>query len=288
MSNPKPKTRNPKPPVALTIATSDSGGGAGIQADLKAMQANGVFGASVLVASTAQNTRAVTDVHAFPTGHIEAQFDAVAGDIAVDAAKTGMLFSSEIVEIVARKVAEHDLAPLVVDPVMISKSGDTLLQDDAVEALREALFPLATLATPNGHEAARLVGGEEIRTEADAREAARAIHAMGPAAVLVKGGHLSEEQEAVDVLFDGERIHIFASRRVETPHTHGTGCTYASAIAANLARGFPLREAVARAKRYVTGAIRHGFALSERAGGHGPTHHFYFLEGSETFPVGDA
>lgn len=278
-SAPDPRT----PPVALTIATSDSGGGAGIQADLKAMQANGVYGASILVASTAQNTRAVTDVHAFPTDHIEAQFDAVADDIAVGAAKTGMLFSAEIVETVARKVEEHGLFPLVVDPVMIAKSGDTLLRDDAIGALRERLLPLATLVTPNGHEAARLAG-EEIRTEAEAREAAREIHAMGPKAVLVKGGHLSDEKEAVDVLFDGERVHTFSSRRIETPHTHGTGCTYASSIASNLARGFPLREAVARAKRYVTSAIRHGFALGE---GRGPTHHFYFLDGSETFPVGE-
>lgn len=283
MNNPAPNTRHAKPPVALTIATSDSGGGAGIQADLKAMQANGVYGASILVASTAQNTCAVTDVHAFPIAHIEAQFDAVASDIAIGAAKTGMLFSAEIVETVARKVKEHDLFPFVVDPVMIAKSGDPLLQDDAIGALRAELLPLATLVTPNGHEAARLVGGE-IRTEADAREAARKIHAMGPAAVLVKGGHLSEEKEAVDVLFDGERMHTFTCRRIDTPHTHGTGCTYASAIAANRARGFPLRESVARAKRYVTDAIRHGFALGE---GRGPTHHFYFLDESETFPVSE-
>ncbi len=270
--------------TALTIATSDSGGGAGIQADIKAMQAHGVFAASILVASTAQNTQAVTDVHAFPVAHIEAQFDALADDIHVDAAKTGMLFSSEIVSVVARKVAEHVLTPLVVDPVMISKSGYTLLQDEAIQAMKEELLPLAALVTPNAHEAAHLIGAEEISSVEAGREAARALHALGPEAVLVKGGHLEEEAGAVDVLYDGRRFHTFEAARVSTPHTHGTGCTYASAIAANLARGYGLREAIARAKRYVTAAIRHGFALG---GGHGPTDHFYYLRDQTTFPLGD-
>jgi hydroxymethylpyrimidine/phosphomethylpyrimidine kinase len=286
--NPRSKIENRKPPIALTIATSDSGGGAGIQADLKSMQANGVYGASVLVASTAQNTHAVTDVHAFPTAHIEAQCDAVASDLAVGATKTGMLFSEEIVRTVARKVEEHDLFPLVVDPVMISKSGDTLLQDDAVAAVREALLPLATLVTPNSHEAARLAGREKLRTEADAREAARTLHARGPEHVLVKGGHLDDESEAVDVLFSGgTEMDTLRAERLDTPHTHGTGCTYASAIAAGLARGIALGEAVRRAKRYVTDAIRHGFALSDAPaeGSHGPTHHFYFLSETEPFPA---
>ena len=289
MSNPKTKIKNQRPPIGLTIATSDSGGGAGIQADLKAMQANGVFGASVLVASTAQNTHAVTDVHAFPPAHIEAQFDAVTGDLAIDAVKTGMLFSSEIVRIVARKVEEYELFPLVVDPVMISKSGDTLLQDDAVEAVKEELLPLATLVTPNSHEAARLTGRDALRTEDDARAAARILHERGAQNVLVKGGHLEAETQAVDVLFDGEEMHALRTQRLDTPHTHGTGCTYASAIAANLARGLALHAAVERAKRYVTEAIRYGFALSENPaeGSHGPTHHFHFLEATDVFPVGD-
>lgn len=260
-------------PISLTIATSDSGGGAGIQADIKSMQANGTFAASVLVASTAQNTHAVTDIHAFPLAHIEAQIDAVAEDLFPDAVKTGMLFSSEIVEIVARKIREHELLPLVVDPVMISKSGATLLKDDAIDAVIEALIPLGTVITPNAHEAGRLVGSP-IETLAEAREAAEVIHAMGPKAVLVKGGHLSEE-ESVDVLYDGEEFHEFRAERIQTKHTHGTGCTYASAIAAHLARGRRLPEAVAFAKRYVTEAIRHGLALGK---GHGPTHHFYFQE----------
>ena len=269
--------------TALTIATSDSGGGAGIQADIKAMQANGVFAASVLVAVTAQNTREVTGVFAFPTDIIEAQIDAVADDIAIDATKTGMLFSSEIIETVARKIEERGLKPLVVDPVMISKSGFTLLKDDAIDTLKARLLPLATLVTPNAHEAGRLTE-LEVHTLDDAREAARRIQAMGPEAVLVKGGHLEGEAEAVDVLYDGERFQVFTSERIDTPHTHGTGCTYASAIAANLAKGYALAEAVGRAKRYVTEAIRHGLPLG---GGHGPTHHFYFLEEAGLFPVDD-
>ena len=270
--------------TVLTIATSDSGGGAGTQADLKAIEAHGVFGASVIVALTAQNTRAVTDIFEVPLAFIEAQFDAVLDDIAIDAAKTGMLFSSPIIELVARKVAERDLRPFVVDPVMVSKSGATLLQDEAIATLREKLLPRATLVTPNAHEAAQLTGQDELRTEADAREAARAVHAMGAQAVLVKGGHLAGEDEAVDVLFDGAHVHTFAAPRLDTPHTHGTGCTYASAIAANLARGLALREAVARAKRYVTAAIRHGWPLG---GGYGPTDHFYFLKETERFPIGE-
>ena len=269
--------------TALTIATSDSGGGAGIQADIKAMQANGVFAASVLVAVTAQNTREVTDVFAFPTDIIEAQIDAVADDIAIDAVKTGMLFSSEIILAVARKIEEHGLKPLVVDPVMISKSGFTLLKDDAIDTLKTKLLPRADVVTPNAHEAGRLAG-MEVNTVQDAEEAARRIHAMGSAAVLVKGGHLDGEAEAVDVLYDGETFQTFSSERIDTRHTHGTGCTYASAIAANLAKGYALAEAVARAKRYVTEAIRHGLPIGS---GHGPTHHFYFLEDVGTFPVDD-
>lgn len=270
--------------IALTIASSDSGGGAGIQADIKAMQAHGVYAASVLVASTAQNTQAVTDVHPFPVDHVEAQLDALAADFDVHAAKTGMLFSSELVGAVARKVEAHEIGPLVVDPVMISKSGYKLLEDDAIATMQEVLLPQAALVTPNAHEAAHLVGTDAIRTAAEAKEAAEAIRAMGAAAVLVKGGHLKGEEEALDVLYDGKKFYTFGAERVETPHTHGTGCTYASAIAANLARGYPLREAIARAKRYVTAAIRHGFALGR---GHGPTDHFYYLRGWDGFPVGD-
>jgi hydroxymethylpyrimidine/phosphomethylpyrimidine kinase len=268
----------PHKPLALTIAGSDSGGGAGIQADIKSMEANGVFAASVITAVTAQNTKAVTAAFDLPLDLIEAQLDAVADDFAFGAVKTGMLSSAAIIGLVARKAREHGygtrpFAPLVVDPVMISKSGFALLQTDAVEVLRRELLPLAALVTPNVHEAERLTDAE-IRTRDDAEEAARAIFDLGPQAVLVKGGHLEGEADAVDVLFDGAEMHAFRSERIDTPHTHGTGCTYASAIAAWLARGAALPEAVRRAKAYVTEAIRHGLPIGS---GHGPTSHFFFL-----------
>ena len=267
--------------VALTIAGSDSGGGAGIQADIKTMQAHGVFATSVLSAITAQNTRAVTAAFDLPLDLIAAQLDAVFDDFQIDATKTGMLSSRGIIETVAGVLRERIVRPLVVDPVMISKSGFSLLKDDAIETLKSELLPLATVVTPNTHEAAHLAGFA-VETRAAAREAAHAIHALGPAAVLVKGGHLADTDEAVDVLYDGADFHEFRAPRLDTPHTHGTGCTYASAIAANLARGYALREAVGRAKRYVTEAIRHGLPLG---GGHGPTHHFYFLDAVGRFPV---
>lgn len=260
-------------PVCLTIAGSDSGGGAGIQADIKAMQANGTFAASVITAITAQNTVAVTDAFELPLSLIRSQLDAVMSDLPVAAAKTGMLSSTAIIETVASGVQDHGVFPLVVDPVMISKSGFSLLQDDAVEALVALMLPLATVCTPNAHEAGRLVGGA-ILTEADAREAARAIHAMGPRAVLVKGGHLDAEEQAVDVLFDGQSFHAFRSERIDTPHTHGTGCTYAATIAARLAHGDAIPDAVATANRYVHAAIQAGLPIGK---GHGPTDHFWFL-----------
>ncbi len=269
--------------IALTIAGSDSGGGAGIQADIKSMQANGVFAASVITAVTAQNTIAVTEAFDLPLQLIEAQIDAVFDDIPISATKTGMLSSSEIIDLVAKKIQEREARPFVVDPVMISKSGFRLLRDDAVETLKRRLLPLATVVTPNAHEAQHLTG-IEINSTGAATEAARAIHAMGPDAVLVKGGHIEEENESTDVLFDGRQTYTFSAPRIATKNTHGTGCTYASAMAANLARGYTLRESIARAKRYVTNAIRHGFSIGE---GHGPTNHFYYLRNSDQFPFGD-
>ena len=265
-------------PTALTIAGSDSGGGAGLQADLKAFEANGVFGMSVVTALTAQNTRTVAAVHEVPPAFVTAQIDAVASDLPVGAVKTGMLASPAVVEAVAEGIARWRLGPVVVDPVMISKSGHALLRGDAVEALVTHLLPLADVATPNAHEAARLAGFP-VRSLADARRAATAILAMGPRAVLVKGGHLDDEPDAVDLLLTaGGAETLFREERLETPHTHGTGCTYASAIAANLARGFALAEAVGRARAYLQEAIRHAPGLG---GGHGPTRHFWFLSGDE-------
>lgn len=268
--------------TALTIAGSDSGGGAGIQADIKAMQANGVFAASVITAITAQNTVAVTEAFELPVTLIEAQIDAVFDDIAIDATKTGMLSSAAIIQAVAKKVEERAISPLVVDPVMISKSGFQLLREEAVETLKTMLIPLATLVTPNAHEAEHLTG-IEVRSVEAAREAAHEILRMGPGAVLIKGGHFEGEREATDVFYDGRQFHTFSAPYVNTKNTHGTGCTYASSIAANLARGFTLRESIARSKRYVTEAIRHGLSIGA---GHGPTHHFYFLEGNSAFPIG--
>jgi hydroxymethylpyrimidine/phosphomethylpyrimidine kinase len=269
--------------VALTIAGSDSGGGAGIQADIKSMQANGVYAASVLTAVTAQNTVAVTDAFELPLALIEKQIDAVFEDLPIRATKTGMLSSAQVIDLVARKLAARRVAPLVVDPVMISKSGFALLADDAIETLKDVLLPLATVVTPNAHEA-RLLTGIDPRSKDDAADAARAIFELGPGAVLVKGGHIGESGDAVDVLFDGKQIHTFSAPRILTKSTHGTGCTFASAICANLAREMPLRASIARAKRYMTEAIRHAVPLGQ---GHGPTNHFYFLKDLDVFPIGD-
>ena len=268
-------------PVGLTIAGSDSGGGAGIQADLKSMQANGVYGASAITAVTAQNTQEVRSAFTLPTETVAEQIDAVAEDLTVDVTKTGMLATAEVIGVVAERVRAHGLTPLVVDPVMISKTGYPLLEPEAVESLIEEILPLATLLTPNAHEAGELAD-LEVDTVESAREAARTIYEMGPRSVLVKGGHLIGGEEAVDTLYDGETFTTFSAPFIDTPHTHGTGCTYASAIAAHLARGRVLEEAVSRAKNYVTEAIRHGLPLG---GGRGPTHHFFFLDDID--PDGD-
>ncbi|HXX76793.1 MAG TPA: bifunctional hydroxymethylpyrimidine kinase/phosphomethylpyrimidine kinase [Nitrospiraceae bacterium] len=256
----------------LTIAGSDSGGGAGIQADIKAMSANGVFAMSVITAITAQNTEEVTEVFDLPISIIAAQIDAVFDDFEVAAVKTGMLSSTAIVEIVAKMLKPQNVTNLVVDPVMISKSGHPLLKPDAIEAVKERLFPLALLVTPNVHEAQQL-SGIEIKTLADARRAAKVIHGFGCRHVLIKGGHLLAER-ATDLLYDGRFFDVFTGTFIDTPHTHGTGCTFASAIAAHLARGKSVHDAVQTAKTYLTETIRHGLAIGH---GQGPTNHFYFL-----------
>jgi len=258
-------------PVALTIAGSDSGGGAGIQADLKSMEANGVFGTSVITAITAQNTTTVTEAQPVALDLISAQLEAVLSDFPVAAIKTGMLATADIIERVADELEARDSYPLVVDPVMISKSGYELLAPEAVATLRNRLLPLATVITPNLHEAGHLLG-TTVRTEEDMRHAARSLFKMGPKAVLIKGGHLAATNDALDVLYDGTTFHAVRAPRIDTPHTHGTGCTYASAIAAQLARGRDLPMAVEQAKAYVTGAIEHALPLGS---GHGPTNHFF-------------
>ena len=258
-------------PRALTIAGSDSGGGAGIQADLKTFAALGVYGMSAVTAVTAQNTLGVTAVQDISLEVIAAQIDAVVKDIGVDVVKTGMLSSAEIIGVVASKAREHGFERLVVDPVMVAASGARLLRDDAVETLVSDLLPLATVVTPNVPEAEVLTGGR-IADEDGMREAARAIGAMGPRYVVVKGGHLDASGRSVDVLFDGQEFSEFAGERIETESTHGTGCTFASAIAAGLARGLSVGEAVGLAKRYVWEAMESAFPVGR---GHGPVSHFY-------------
>lgn len=255
---------------ALTIAGSDPSGGAGIQADLKTFAALGTYGMAVITALTAQNTVGVTGVHAVPPDFIALQIDTVVNDIPPDAVKTGMLASAEIVRVVAGKAREHNLRNLVVDPVMVAKSGDSLLADDAVRAMREDLVPLATVVTPNLPEAAALLG-RPVKTLDEMREAARAIHAIGATNVVVKGGHL-EGDTVVDMLFDGKSLHEFSGPRVQTPNTHGTGCTFASAIAAYLALGDGVQEAVRKAKDYLAGALQHAYDTGK---GHGSVNHMW-------------
>jgi hydroxymethylpyrimidine/phosphomethylpyrimidine kinase len=261
-----------KKPVALTIAGSDSGGGAGIQADLKTFQALGVYGASVITALTAQNTLGVRAVHEVPVEVIAAQIDAVLEDLGADGVKTGMLSSAAIIQVVAERVHHWGVQEvLVVDPVMVAKSGDRLLREDAVEALRHTLLPLAAVVTPNLPEAEVLVG-RRIQTDDEVERAALDIRELGARAVVVKGGHRTGEP--VDVLFDGERFYRFSSPRVETPNTHGTGCTFSAAIAAGLAQGKGVPDAVAEAKVYISMAIAHAEPLGH---GHGPVAHDWLL-----------
>jgi hydroxymethylpyrimidine/phosphomethylpyrimidine kinase len=268
-------------PICLTIAGSDSGGGAGIQADLKTFQANSVFGISVLTAVTAQNTRGVTLAEDLSLAIVRAQLQAVFDDFSIAAMKTGMLSSAEIVTEVARFVASAaQRPPLVVDPVMIAKSGHSLLAPEAVETIRTKLLPLAELVTPNRLEA-ELLAGMPLQNQAAIDEAAARILGLGPKAVLIKGGHF-EGNEAIDLLYEPgsrEPAHRYRAPRIESSNTHGTGCTFSAAICAWIARGFPLPDAIAHAKHYVTEAIRYGLAIGH---GHGPTHHFYFLRGDET------
>ena len=254
------------PPRVLTIAGSDSGGGAGIQADLKTMLACGVHGMSVVTAVTAQNSLGVQGYWELPVDAVRAQLDSVLGDIGVDAIKTGMLAASALVSLVAAVLREVDV-PVVADPVGVSKHGDSLLAPQALSAVRDELLPVATVVTPNLYEVAQLTG-VKVDDESGLREAAEAVHALGPRFVLIKGGHL--RGDAVDLLFDGATATEFRSPRFDNRHTHGTGCTLASAIACYLARGLPMPDAVAAAKGYVTGAIEHGFALG---GGIGPVDH---------------
>ncbi len=256
---------------ALTIAGSDSGAGAGIQADLKTFAALGVYGTSVITAITAQNTRGVTKIEELRPELVAAQIDAVIDDIGAQALKTGMLANSQIINTVAEKICEHRLKNLVVDPVMVAKGGDRLLRQDAIEALRTRLIPLAMVVTPNIPEAEELSRTRLSRGK-DIQAAARRIIAMGAKSVVIKGGH--RRGPATDLFYDGKKFRELKSGRVRTRHTHGTGCTFSAAITAHLARGADVETAVMLAKQYISQAIRKGFSIGA---GHSPVHHFYAL-----------
>ena len=259
------------PRKVLTIAGSDSGGGAGIQADLKTFAALRAYGMSAVTAITAQNTLGVTAVQEVSLDVIEAQIDAVVDDIGVDAVKTGMLSSPEIVRLVARKAEQHGFDRLVVDPVMVAATGARLLRESAVVAVKQDLIPTATVVTPNTFEA-EVLTGLKVTTKAEMKETARAIHGLGPCYVVVKGGHVKGSDQSTDLLFDGRDFVEYPARRIETTSTHGTGCTFASAIAAGLARGFDVPDAVGLAKGYVTQAIATAFPVGQ---GKGPLNHFH-------------
>ena len=265
-------------PIALTIAGSDSSGGAGIQADLKTFSALGVYGASVLTALTAQNTTGVQGVHAVPADFVAAQIASVLDDLAVKAIKVGMLADASIIRAVAEALAARARdVPLIVDPVMVATSGDLLLRRDAIDTLKTALIPMATLITPNLPEAAALLGESLAATEDAARGQLARLKALGAGAILLKGGHGSGD-EAVDPLANGQDVHRLAAPRIATRHTHGTGCTLSSAIAARMAAGASLDAAVRQAKDYVHAAIAAGVTLGVGRG-NGPVDHLFAWHG---------
>ncbi len=261
--------------IAVTIAGSDSGGGAGIQADLKTFSALGVYGASAICALTAQNTRGVQGVLPIPPAFVREQIDSIFSDLTVDAVKIGMLATSDVIAAVADGLAHWRARNVVLDPVMVAQSGDPLLREDAVETLRRVLMPQAVLVTPNLPEAARLLDAPIATNEGEMRAQGERLLWLGARAVLMKGGH-GEGLEAIDLLLDGREVHRFAVKRHATKNTHGTGCTLSSAISAHLARGFDLTTAVARSKAWLTEAIRAADTLAIGKG-HGPVHHFHAL-----------
>ena len=261
----------------LTIAGSDCSGGAGIQADLKTMSAHGVFGMSVIVSVVAENTSRVISFQDISPEIVENQIDAVFEDIEVDAIKIGMLSNAEIMKTVAKKLKEYKPKNIVIDPVMYAKTGDALMDPNAIDTMIAEVIPLADVLTPNIPEAEK-ISGITISNIEDMEEAARIIHEMGSRSVLVKGGHAVGD--AVDVLFDGSKYRYYSAERIQTKNTHGTGCTYSSSIASNLGLGIPIADAIAEAKEYVTTAIMHSLSIGK---GHGPTNHFYnlYLNGLE-------
>ena len=261
-------------PRALSIAGSDSGGGAGIQADLKTFTAFRVFGMSVVTAITAQNTKTVLGIENISPRIVELQIDAVINDIGVDAVKIGMLSTREIVLSVSEKIAEHNIENVVLDPVMLTSSGDSLLEQDAKESLVNELLPKSYVLTPNIPEAEALAD-MKIRSVDDMKRASEIIKRLGPENVLIKGGHLDNASEALDILYDGKSFHEFKTKRFLTKNTHGTGCTYSAAICAGLAKGSSIMESVREAKNYIGMAIENSFDVGA---GHGPLNHFWNIK----------
>ncbi len=261
--------------TAMTVAGSDSGGGAGIQADLKAFSALGVYGASTITALTAQNTCSVAGIHEVPAQFVRQQLDTVLSDIRIDAIKIGMLANVQIIETISDVLAEHASIPVVLDPVMVAKSGDTLLHAEAIDALRYHLFPRATLITPNIPEAALLLGEPEASSLSEMQDQAQKLASLGSDSVLLKGGHLHSADSTDILLYEGE-LHRFTQPRIQTRNTHGTGCTLSSAITALIARGMGVPDAVEAAERYVHEAIAQADSL-DIGSGHGPVHHFHAM-----------
>lgn len=256
---------------ALTIAGSDSGGGAGIQADLKTFQELGVFGMTAITAITAQNTTGVQGVYPVSLEGIAKQIDAISTDLTPDAVKTGMLFNSDIIKVVSQKVKQYKWSNLVIDPVMIAKGGSLLLQEEAIDALKEYLLPLATVITPNIPEA-EVISGIKITNLSERKEAAKIIYDLGAKNVMIKGGH-GETKQMIDLLFDGNRFFQFESKRIATKNTHGTGCTFSAAITAELAKGKTIEDSIAVAKNYIQAAIEDDLHIGA---GHGPTNHWAY------------
>ncbi|MDC5811074.1 bifunctional hydroxymethylpyrimidine kinase/phosphomethylpyrimidine kinase [Vibrio europaeus] len=261
-------------PIVLTIAGSDSGGGAGIQADIKAISATGSYACSVITAITSQNTQGVSAIHPIPLAHIESQLDAVFSDLNVVAVKVGMLADAEIIKVVAAKIRQYQPMHLVVDPVMVATSGDLLLEQSAISTLKQELLPLADLITPNLPEGAALIGGEVPQDEDQMGAMIESLRALGAKAVLLKGGHLEKDQNSNDLLIEQESSELLSAKRVATKNTHGTGCTLSSAIASYLAQGNRLHKAVYLGKQYISQAIDHADKL-DVGQGHGPVHHFF-------------
>ncbi|MBU2967027.1 bifunctional hydroxymethylpyrimidine kinase/phosphomethylpyrimidine kinase [Amphritea sp. 2_MG-2023] len=269
-----PPVQGSSTPIVLTIAGSDSGGGAGIQADIKAISATGSYACSVITAITAQNTLGVSAIFPIPLEHVEKQLDAVFTDLNVVAVKVGMLADCDIIKIVAAKIKQYQPAFLVVDPVMVATSGDLLLQTSAINTLKSELLPLADLITPNLPEGAALINCEVPDNEDSMATMITGLRQLGATAVLLKGGHLELDENSNDLLILSEQVHHFAAKRINTRNTHGTGCTLSSAIASYLAQGHELLEAVRLGKQYISQAIAHADELTVGKG-HGPVNHFF-------------